>query len=160
VINNVEKSKPTGKLILRVGLSETMEIKKDGKECNDKIKSDQTEVFTKEDLRIIWKNYANELSDKHLKSIILYLNPELKENYTIEILALNPEQIQYIQQNSDKITSYLSLHLKNNQIKLDIKMKENDTKESPFTAQEKYTYMADKNPLLKKLVQEFSLRLD
>jgi DNA polymerase-3 subunit gamma/tau len=160
VINSVEKSKPTGKSIVRVGLSETTEIKKEGKENNDKIKSDQTAVFTKEDLRIIWKNYANELSDKHLKSIMLYLNPELKENYTIEILALNPEQIQYIQQNSDKITGYLSLHLKNNQIKLDIKMKENDTEESPFTAQEKYTYMADKNPLLRKLVQEFSLRLD
>ena len=159
-INGIEKSKVTGRTIARVGLNETTEIKEDNKESNEKIKSTQTEIFTEKDLRIIWKNCANELSDKHLKSILLYLNPELKENYTIEIFALNPEQIQYIRQNSDKITTYLSSHLKNNQIKLDIKLKGNDTEDTPFTAQEKYTYMVEKNSLLKKLVQEFSLRLD
>jgi DNA polymerase-3 subunit gamma/tau len=157
--SDVEKSKPTGKAILRIGLSETAENQENGNDISVKIESAQTELFTQEDLRITWRNYANELSDKHLKSIMLYLNPELKENYTIEILALNPEQIQYIRQNSDKITGYLSFHLKNNQVKLDVKMKESNTETTPFTAQEKYSYMVDKNPLLENLVQEFTLRL-
>ena len=44
--------------------------------------------------------------------------------------------------------------------RLEIKLKEDDTQQTPFTIQEKYKYMADKNPLLKNLVQEFKLSLD
>ena len=120
----------------------------------------QAESFNAETLQATWKQYANELTDKHLKGIMMFLIPELKENNTIEISALNPDQIHYIQQNSNQIKEYLSSRLKNDQLQLEIKLKEDNTNHLPFTTQEKYAYMADKNPLLKKLVQEFSLRLD
>jgi len=120
----------------------------------------QAEPFNAEILQTTWKHYANELTDKHLKGIMMFLIPELKENNVIELSALNPDQIHYIQQNSNQIKEYLSSRLKNDRISLEIKLKEDNTNHLPFTAQEKYTYMADKNPLLKKLVEEFSLRLD
>jgi DNA polymerase-3 subunit gamma/tau len=120
----------------------------------------QAEPFSPEELQITWKRYANELTDKHLKGIMMFLIPELKENNVIEIAALNPDQINYIQQNSNQIKDYLSLMLKNDRITLEIKLKEDNTDRLPFTAQEKYAYMSDKNPLLNKLVREFSLRLD
>jgi G:T/U-mismatch repair DNA glycosylase len=91
---------------------------------------------------------------------VSYLNPELKANDTVEIAALNPEQMNYIQQNSNQIKEYLFSCLKNNRIKLDIKIEDANTEHTPFTAQEKYAYMVDKNPTLNKLVQEFGLRLD
>jgi DNA polymerase-3 subunit gamma/tau len=120
----------------------------------------QTKPFTQKELEIAWRSYANELTDKHLISIMSYLNPELKTDNVVEISALNPEQMNYIQQNSIQIREYLFSRLENNRIKLDIKMKEDNTEPTPFTAQEKYAYMADKNPILNKLVQEFNLRLD
>ncbi|MCL1933123.1 MAG: DNA polymerase III subunit gamma/tau [Candidatus Azobacteroides sp.] len=148
------------KNILRIGLKEENEKTEKESTPEDSVRQIQAEAFTEEELRAVWRNCANELTDKHLKSILLYLIPELKENDTIEIRALNPEQIHYVQQNIGQISAYLFSHLKNNRIKLDIKMKEDTTESAPFTAKEKYEYMADKNPSLKKLVQEFNLRLD
>ena len=116
--------------------------------------------FTEEELRMAWKNCANEMTDNHLKSILLHVNPTLKANDAIEIHAINSEQMQYIQQNSGQIIEYLSSKLKNNRINFEIEIKEDDTESLPFTAREKYAYMADKNPLLNELVREFDLRLD
>jgi len=156
-IHNEDQS--TKKNILRIGLKQEVEEKKNVSPLEN-YEQLQAEPFTEDELRVAWINCANELTDKHLKSIMLYLHPELKENETINILALNPEQLQYIQQNSNQITESLFSQLKNNHIKLDIKIKEDNTENTPFTPQEKYSYMADENPLLKKLVQEFNLRLD
>ena len=160
-----EKDKPKEDLsmkksISRIGLKEGAEEKEDPSTSEKYTQKEQVESFTDEELQIAWKNCANELTDKHLKSIMLYLNPELKENNTIEILALNPEQLQYIQQNTGIITKSLFIQLKNNNIKLDLKIKDDIKETTPFTNREKFDYMADKNPLLYKLVQEFSLRLD
>jgi len=149
------------KKIIRVRLNgETGEQENVSAPRNHSVQQIKAQPFTQEELQRVWRNCANELTDKHLKSVLLYINPELKENDTIEIRALNPEQIHYIQQNTPQIIEYLFVHLKNNRIKFEIKRKEEDTQHSPFTSQEKYVYMADKNPTLKKLVQEFSLRLD
>ena len=146
--------------ILRVGLNEEKEKTKNESTPEDSARQIQAEAFTEEELRTVWRNCANELTDNHLKSIMVNLIPELKENDTVEIRALNPEQIRYIRQNTGQITEYLFSHLKNNRIQLEIKMKEDDTEPTPFTSREKYEYMADKNPSLKKLVEEFSLQLD
>ena len=147
-------------------IDEELILKEEVNETGDKpslennTQQEQTEPFTEEQMRISWKNCANDITDKHLKSIMTYLKPELKENETIEILALNPEQFQYIQQNKSQITEYLSSQLKNNRIKLEINIVEDNTTQTPFTTQEKFAYMADKNTILKKFVQEFNLRLD
>ena len=148
------------KSLLRIGLKEEVEETENKSSNNNNFQNERAEPFTEEQLLKVWGDFANGLTDKHLKSIILYLNPVLKENETIEIQALNPEQFQYIQQNSGIITEYLFYQLKNDRLKLEIKINEDNKQNTPFTAQEKYTYMVDKNPLLNKLAQEFNLRLD
>jgi len=164
VVNRVNNApapqQPVKKSILRVSLKKEEEVTENRSALENPTQQIQAEPFTEEELRIAWKSYANELTDKHLKSIMLYLNPSLKENDTVEISALHPEQIHYIQQNSSQIREYLFSRLKNSRIRLDIKIKEDTAENLPFTGQEKYAYMANKNPLLNKLVQEFNLRLD
>ena len=153
-------NQPAKQGILRVSLKkETEETKRPPAE-ESREQQLQTEPFTEEELQVAWKSYAAELTDNHLKSIMLYLNPKLKEQNTVEISALNPDQVHFIQENSSQIKGYLYSRLKNDRIQLDIKIKEDNTKNEPFTNQEKYTYMSGKNPLLNKLVQEFELRLD
>lgn len=155
-----KKDQSVKQTILRVRLNDEKEVTEKESVLENLLTQTQVESFTEEELRAIWKNYADQLTDKHLKSILIYLNPSLKAKDTLEIQALNPEQIQYIQKNSNAITEYLASHLRNNQIKLEVKMKETTEEQTPFTAQEKYRYMEGKNPSLKKLVQEFNLRLD
>ena len=153
-------NQPVKQDIVRISLKNKTEKPEDIPKSENQLHPAQAEAFNLSDLQTAWKRYANELTDKHLKGIMMFLVPELKENNVIEISALNPQQIQYIQQNSSQIKDYLSSQLKNDRIGLEIKLKEDNTEHTPFTAHEKYAYMADKNPLLKKLVQEFSLRLD
>jgi len=148
------------KNILRIGLKNETDDSKNESGSDNNLQQPKNEPFTGEELQMVWKNCADELTDKHLKSIMLYLIPELKENDVIEVPALNPEQVQYIQQNTNQIMEYLSSRLKNNRIRMKVKIKEGNNDHIPFTSQEKYTYMANKNPLLNKLAQEFRLRLD
>ena len=162
-INNAVpiNNQPVKQGILRASLKKETEETQNSSAHENVVQAVQAESFTKEELQTVWKSYANELTDKHLKSVMLYLNPELKENNTVEIYALNPDQIHFIQENSSRIKEYLFSRLKNNKIQLEIKIKEEGTTEKdPFTNQEKYAYMVDKNPLLNKLVKEFDLRLD
>ena len=155
------KNQPAKQGILRASLKKEAEETKNSPATENAVQQQiQANPFTEEEMRTVWKSYADELTDKHLKSIMMYLNPELKDNYTIEIYALNPDQIHFIQENSNQIKEYLFSRLKNYRIQLDIKIKESVQENTPFTNQEKYTYLAGKNPLLNKLVQEFDLRLD
>jgi DNA polymerase-3 subunit gamma/tau len=148
------------KVITRFGLKEDTEEKESIQTSEKNISTEQVESFTEEEMLKAWKNCANELTDNHLKSIISYMNPSLVNNETIEILALNPEQLQYIQQNTGIITESLITQLKNNNIKLVFKITDDNKEKIPFTNREKFDYMVEKNPLLNKLQQEFELRLD
>ena len=148
------------KSILRIGIKGESEKNTETQAVEMVEQQTKSEPFTEEDLKTAWKKCANQLSDNHLKSIVLYLIPNLKEKDTVEIFALNPEQLKFLKQNSSQITECLSAQLKNNRIRIDIKIKESNAENTPFTAREKYEYMSSKNPLLNKLVQEFNLRLD
>jgi DNA polymerase-3 subunit gamma/tau len=120
----------------------------------------QDRPFSQEDLIKSWKDYANQSEDIYLKNTMPYINPLLKDDYKIEVEVLNPKQADHFRANSQSIREYLASTLKNNRIELDIKIKIEDHTQTFFTDKEKYSYMVDKNPLLKNLVQEFNLRLD
>jgi len=149
------------KSILRVGIKEdAVKMEATIHDIDSELQQDQAEPFTVEELQKAWMNCSNEITDKHLKSIMTYMYPEIKADETIEIFAVNEEQMQYIQQNISTINTYLFKTLKNNRIKIDIQIREDNGEYIPFTDREKYTYMIDKNPMLNKLVKEFNLRLD
>ncbi|MDR0769326.1 MAG: DNA polymerase III subunit gamma/tau [Dysgonamonadaceae bacterium] len=121
--------------------------------------SNQTQSFSQEDLIKSWKDYANQSENIYLKNTMLYINPLLKDDYKIEIEALNPEQADHFNANKPSIKAYLFSSLKNNRIELDVTLKTIDHTQTLFTEKEKYLYMADKNSSLAKLVKEFNLRL-
>jgi len=154
------KDQPAKQGILRASLKKEAGEPKNTSTADSSAQQIQAEPFTEEELQIAWKNYTNELTNQHLKGIMMYLDPRLKENNIIEIHALNSDQIKFIQENSNQMKEYLFSRLKNNRIQLEIKIEESASEYTPYTTQEKYTYLANKNPLLNKLVQEFDLRLD
>jgi DNA polymerase-3 subunit gamma/tau len=162
----VEKASPkselAGKSVMRYGLKDS-NTPGSISEKNKGLPEDKPVLnadFTKEALCEAWIKYADAIDNVHLKSTMHYVQPELKENHLVEIAVLNPEQDHLFKEQGNEIKNFLSEQLKNNQIVLTIKIKENDSDTLPFTDKEKYRYMADKNPNLNKLTKEFNLRLD
>ncbi|MDR0732450.1 MAG: DNA polymerase III subunit gamma/tau [Dysgonamonadaceae bacterium] len=116
----------------------------------------QDQPFSQDDLVRVWKKYAAQSQDVYLKNMMSYINPQLKDNYKIEVEALNP----HFKESSPVIKEYLVSELGNRHIELDIRIKKEDHTQTLFTDKEKYLYMVDKNPHLKDLVQAFNLRLN
>jgi DNA polymerase-3 subunit gamma/tau len=160
VVRKTTEPISAGKTVMRVGLKtqQTKEVEKGVVSAGNSQVYDES--FTKEDLIIAWKKFANASADVHLKSTMLYIMPELRDYNKVEILVLNPEQVHEFKEIEAELKEFLFSQLKNNQIVLDVKVNENDSERLPFTDKEKYIYMKDKNPILSKLVKEFSLRLD
>ena len=155
-----EKYKVTDKAPARVSLLKKASQKEEERSVQEKKEVVKTEPFDLEKLSSAWKKYANGLDDVHLKSAMSYLNPAIKDNYRIELAVLNPEQASLFEDRKRDIKEFLFSELNNNQLDLEIKVQEDDSGNHPFTDREKYQYMAEKNPNLKRLVQEFNLRLD
>jgi DNA polymerase-3 subunit gamma/tau len=118
------------------------------------------EPFTQKDLINVWKLHADKEDDIHLKNTMLNFSPLLKEDYLVEIEVSNPTQQTKLNEKIKYLYDDFSLQLKNTFIRFEIKIKENNSNQTPFTEKEKYQYMASQNPNLDALVKEFDLRLD
>lgn len=118
--------------------------------------------FSQEELVRAWKIYANDhLKEKlHLKNTMLNILPVLKENYVIEVAVYNPEQAQKLQEEATSLMQFLRMILKNTEVKMQVSITEENTKQLAYTDPEKYKLMSTQNPSLTKLVSEFGLRLD
>ena len=118
--------------------------------------------FTKEDLLRAWKSYAEtEEMDAHLKSTILNeIVPEIVAENQIQIETVNPEQQRKLQDKLLEIQDFLFQQLQNNQFRMQILLAKTETqKPLLYGGKEIYQYMADKNPVIVRMVNEFGLRL-
>jgi DNA polymerase-3 subunit gamma/tau len=117
-------------------------------------------TFTQDALIEAWKMYAEHEDDVYLKNTILNLTPVLKENFRIELSVLNQTQEIKLNEKLNDLSAYLSAQLKNELIRIEIKMNIEETKQILFTDKEKFRYMDSINPSLSVLAKEFNLRLD
>ena len=117
--------------------------------------------FSQNDLLKYWIDYANSLTIEkiHLKNTLISCKPVLKDNFIFEVAVYNPSQKDEIIDNSALIIGFLCNKLKNNRIKLDIRIVEKEEKEMIYTATEKYEYLSKKNPNIEKLKEIFNLTM-
>ena len=120
----------------------------------------QNENFVQEDLEYAWKEYAEKEEDTHLKYTVLNVIPRLQEDNRIEISVFNPDQQKKLQEKASIIKSFLAQRLKNAQIQLEISVTEDKKQYIPYGSRDVFEYMAEKNPAIISLAQEFSLKLD
>ncbi|MDR2843126.1 MAG: DNA polymerase III subunit gamma/tau [Candidatus Symbiothrix sp.] len=116
-------------------------------------------AFSQEDLIKAWKEYAEKEEDTHLKYTILNSTPLVENQNHIKISVFNPDQHKKLTDKSVDIKEFLSQQLHNNQITLDISVTEEVKEEMPYGGKEIYKYMAEKNPVIVDLVNEFDLKL-
>lgn len=119
-----------------------------------------SENFTADQLLLEWKQYAESLTEEHhLKNTMLNCLPELINKTTFEIVVNNPVQEQRLLDHGVDILSNLKQKLRNTDIKMQIRISEDNEKKLAFTPAEKFNLMAEENEALRLLKDEFGLEL-
>lgn len=107
-----------------------------------------------------WKIFAEGLIEEHhLKNTMLNCLPNMLDNRSFEVVVNNPVQEQRILENQYSILSALYSKLRNNQIKMTVRVTQENEKKLAFTSSEKFNLMAEENEVLRRLKDEFDLEL-
>ncbi len=123
------------------------------------------EVFDQDRLTEVWKNFADSIkADRPRMTITLKSKPPvLNPGWKVEFPLENTTQVEDFNLNiKPQLLSCLRKELQNDSITVSILIEENidDSKRKMFTSEEKFQYLAAKNPLLTKLKQQFNLEID
>ncbi len=120
------------------------------------------EPFTQEKLQAFWKKYHRKLQDKGEKntaSILAIDTPVLKEGFKIQFTLPSKLMEEQLKEACPKLLKYLRKSLNNNEIHLEMLVKESLKKKFAYTPQEKYNKLKEKNPMIEKLKETFQLDL-
>jgi len=120
------------------------------------------EPFTEEDFIKSWKDYISDLQNngKKIMASILEMNtPKLNETticleFPNETLKVELERAQF------PLMEFLRKSLNNYDIKLDISVNEEASKQYAFTTKEKYEKLKEKNPNIELLKKTFGLDIN
>jgi DNA polymerase-3 subunit gamma/tau len=134
---------------------------------DDAVTEDNSEIvpeneFTQEELIYQWQSYADRIREEmpRFYSMLKSQLPNLKEDQTIALTLINKSQAEdFNSRIKPGLLEFLRDNLHNKLISIDINITEENRNngKKPYTAEEKFKYMAGKNPVLQKLKQEFNL---
>jgi DNA polymerase-3 subunit gamma/tau len=117
--------------------------------------------FSQEQLETVWKNVAEKYkSDKNLFSTLTKQKPSKKENFVVEYVVDNKIQKKEIEERLIEFLPVFREKLNNYQIQVSIVVPEQPKNDKPYTPQEKFKKMAEKNPALQKLKDQLDLEID
>jgi DNA polymerase III subunit gamma/tau len=117
--------------------------------------------FTTEALLRSWNIFVETIKeDLHLTNALKACPPVQKEDYEIEVTVQNQSIENKVQNLSRQIENHLHHHLKNNRIKLNIRMAEEGENARPFTSRDRLDSMIKKNPNMELLYRTFGLDIN
>jgi DNA polymerase-3 subunit gamma/tau len=120
-------------------------------------------TFTLQQFEQAWNNYAKQMMQigkASLSATLTNRKPSINENFLIEFTIENKVQEETIEIEKTEILSFLRKTLNNYSISLKTIINKSETEKKPYTANEKFKYLAVKNPNLNKLKQQFDLEVD
>ena len=130
-------------------------------EAKATVVQDKYESFVAKDVEQVWEKIcANYESDERLKAILSSSVPTLLPNGEIEIKFSNELQKVEFKSIEEHVLSSLRLHLRNEQIRLNILVEENNGGQKAFTNAEKYEQMLAEYPDLKVFTQSLGLLIE
>jgi DNA polymerase-3 subunit gamma/tau len=120
-------------------------------------------AYTLQQLEACWMKYASKQKDNNKPNYAVTLSerkPQLIGENLIEFTVDNKTQEEFI--NSDKLDllGFIRKELSNFDIQLQVSVVRNDSERKVYTPQDKLKRMAEKNPALTKLRQQFDLDVD
>jgi DNA polymerase-3 subunit gamma/tau len=135
------------------------------KEADDDpyIRGTDREDFTEKAFLECWYAYATKIKEQgkmNLLSIYATSPPKALGNYLFEIVVTTKTQELAFRDDKPNLMNHLRPTLKNFDIDVHTKMEEQTGTRRPYTAVEKYQFMATKNPELAELRKRFNLELE
>ena len=136
---------------------------KDEEEEDPYLKGDDCEEFGMDSFLKYWTDYAAKLKSENKHNVLSAFNvniPVMLKPYVFEIIVGNKVQESLFFSEKPYILNFLRSSLKNFAIELNVRVDEKVIVKKPYTNQEKYQYMAAKNPQLAELKKRFNLDFD
>lgn len=125
---------------------------------------EDTQPISPELFFIVWKKYADLIRQDHQRIAITMDHAEVSilENNLIEIKLDSSIELNLIKDMLSEIRSFIAEAVENNQFELSFKVDtaKNERTKRPYTTQEKYKKMEEKNPLIRELKNTLGLELD
>ena len=119
--------------------------------------------FTQDKLDKVWLYYTESIAGQYpnFYSILSTRKPVLKDNFVIELTIDNRAQEMTLKERKGDLLDFLRGELQNQSIQLDqVLVESNTTQSKPYTAEEKFKAMAEKNPSLLALKEKLDLELE
>lgn len=111
----------------------------------------------------IWTEYIDLVKSQgqqRIYSTLANKTIKLKDNFIVELHLENEIQESYYTEGKSEILKYVRQKLNNYSVQFEIKIIQNTKKLEPYSAQEKFQYMAEKNPNLLILKQKLDLDIE
>jgi DNA polymerase-3 subunit gamma/tau len=154
-----EKSKAIPGTISIKNHKTAIEDKKE--ETEEDLKNKPADEFTQEQIEVLWKEVAKKYkTDKNLFSTLTKGTPKKKENFIIEYVVDNKIQKREIEERLIEFLPVIREKLNNYHLQVNVSVSEQPKNDKPYTPQEKFKKMADKNPALLKLKDQLDLEID
>jgi len=118
--------------------------------------------FTQSQLEKLWDEFAAsiKMESPNFFSTLTKRKPELKDNFLIELLIDNKVQEDEIILRKADLLGFLRKNLNNFKIQLNTQIVLTQEKTKPYTPEEKFNKMAEKNPELINLKKTLDLEID
>lgn len=120
-------------------------------------------MFDEAQFSNIWNEFIEMMktqSKQRIYSTLANKSYKLKENFIIELQLENEIQESYFSENKSDILKFVRAKLNNFSIQFDIKIIKNAKQLEPYSPQEKFQYMVEKNPNLLILKQKLDLDIE
>jgi DNA polymerase-3 subunit gamma/tau len=118
--------------------------------------------FTQEKLEKVWLYYTESIAGQfpNYFSILSSRKPLLKEDFKLELTLDNRGQEITLKERKTDLLDFLRAELRNQLIQMEVVVIETAATSKPYTAEEKYNAMLEKNPELKALREGLELELE
>lgn len=130
-------------------------------EVKSAIVQEKNESYTAKDVELAWEwictNYER---DERWKAILSSSVPTLLSNGEVEVKFSSELQKVEFKSIEEHVLSSLRLHLRNDKVRLNILVEENNTEQKAFTNAEKYEQMLAEYPDLKVFTQSLGLLIE
>ncbi|HTH82667.1 MAG TPA: DNA polymerase III subunit gamma/tau [Mucilaginibacter sp.] len=127
------------------------------------LKGDSKEDFTFEEFLKEWNNYAAQIKTEgkmNLLPVFITEVPTMISPCIFEIVVGNKVQEDLFRDEKPAFLNYMRSTLKNFDLEVNARVDKQVAVKRPYTSQEKYQYMAEKNPQLAELRKRFNLDFD
>jgi DNA polymerase-3 subunit gamma/tau len=119
------------------------------------------EVYSKKELETAITEYAKRRDVKTaVRSLLMGQMPKILDKNTLEMEVDNNIEMGYFNEEQQKLVPYLRTKLKNSNIRFEVKMVEREQTRKLYLPEEKFKYMAEKNPNLVYLRQKIQTDLE